>query len=465
MQQGYGMFGPTPYDVNLMRQARDLEEVKAIDSGGPSVGIGLLARKGFNALGDAMGIPDPGMERGKKMKEIVDKLRASGIDINNPEEFYPAMVSELQAAGLNNEAMAMADKFRSSSLEAALKGAQTAKANAEATKAARESHPDLVKYQRALAEARARGAPPEVIQQLTDKILKLSAPDVTSVKEGDGEDVREVIVDRYGNKVYSGNPYKQKPTVSVSNDLRQGQNAFAEVNKKQFDKIVTDYQAYDSLSDTMRQMNEIVKSGNLNTGITAGMKTQYLRALTAAGIIDEKGAATLSNDELMKKFVVDVVLPKMKQLGGSDSNEELRKLSESVPNSSMSIPTLKRLIRAYEFGKRRVSKRYNSLSKYTPDQVGGSFLPISGYGEYDAETLKELNDEFGPENYGNGPVGAAPAPVETRPKPAAAKPKVYFASPADYEKALRTTPGPGGKPRDEATIRKMMQRYQELYGN
>lgn len=211
--QNFGMFGPDPYQLQQQRAANDMAEVEAIDRGGMSVGVGLLARKGFNQMGDALGVADPAAERGNKMKAIVEKLRAMGIDMTDPDAFYPAMVKELSAAGLNNEAAAMAEKYQKDTLEVGLKTSQMNKYNAEATKANTEKNPEIVRLQRARQAALDRGDGPlaaEIAAEIAKRgyvegkqdpeFVRLQAAYEKAMQEGRTEDAKQLkaLLDKKG---------------------------------------------------------------------------------------------------------------------------------------------------------------------------------------------------------------------------------------------------------------------------
>lgn len=79
---------------------------------------------------------------------------------------------------------------------------------------------------------------------------------------------------------------------------------------------------------------------------------------TGSNLLDDYTEQKLNNTQVLEACVMNVVLPRMSQLGGNDSNQELAKMETSIRNKTFTIEAGKEIISNAAKIER---DRYNSL--------------------------------------------------------------------------------------------------------
>ena len=101
------LFGPSVTDIrNQMAQA-DAQWGNNLTSTGIAASIGGMAGRGIGSL---MGLEDPRETEAKAVQEAVQELRSSGVDMNDPAEYFKKMAGIFGAKGLTKQAEMAAAK-------------------------------------------------------------------------------------------------------------------------------------------------------------------------------------------------------------------------------------------------------------------------------------------------------------------------------------------------------------------
>ena len=119
-QQQGGMFGPTPQELQmgLMEQQQLADQQAAQQWGRQSLGqqintsaygSALSFGRGLQNLGQATGVlpQDPRLDEARRMMGIKKEIMDSGIDPQNIDEFYPALIKKMMSGGMVDKATAL----------------------------------------------------------------------------------------------------------------------------------------------------------------------------------------------------------------------------------------------------------------------------------------------------------------------------------------------------------------------
>lgn len=130
MQQQGGMFGPTPDELRyaMLQQQRQSDMEAAQKWGGMGLGqqistaayaSGQGIGRGFQQLGEATGyLPqDPRLAEAQKMMEIKKKIMESGLDPEDIDNFYPALIRELANGGMIDKATQLQKEYQTLSTQ------------------------------------------------------------------------------------------------------------------------------------------------------------------------------------------------------------------------------------------------------------------------------------------------------------------------------------------------------------
>lgn len=309
-------------------------------------GLGGMAARGAAGL---FGFQDPEVKKASDIENILtqtqEELGPEGL--SNPELLFPAIVDKLSQAGYGREAAQAAmqgqqviQEYRLAGAKVATEGA-TAQEKATASqlnvaKTVKELRPELTEIEK-LIEARSRatadnkplidraiddklkGSLPSIEQKIVDLSGKRAAGTITAQEEKELD-----YLDNFKTKVAKAGA----SSVSVGGaqvDLGQfGKTAGQETAKKVVVDLPTSYKAEAYVDQALSMLDEGISSGAL-----ADVKINIAKYSAALGVpignIDRA-----SNTEVYKAFIGNVVIPMMAQLGGSDSNEELKKMEAIV---------------------------------------------------------------------------------------------------------------------------------------
>ena len=401
----YGMFGPLPDEVLAMQQNAAEQRalnVAQLTPGQRGVYHSSLAGRGMGEGISRVFGKDGGdaMQRSKQMQQIDKDLRASGVNPANFEEYYTKLGEEFAKAGLVKEAANVsqalqAHKDRQASLETKKYDAETARIRAEAFKQSKLSKStiaqEIFKKNKEYTPASLQDYLDSITDETPNGNLAVLKPfqepegykEVGTTDQGhfvfDNQQARPVVringeLVPYDPAVHgkaTGKGTKVDVDVGIGgsetriiNEAAKPPDAFsdvgAQVAKEQvmagYKAFLPRYEAAIANEDKIKRMRELVNDGNLITGQFSDLRKEGRRLL---GLFNIGDPSKLNDSDLYDKFVIGGVLELMKQLGGSDSNEELRTLKAAAETRQWNPQAIKRALSWIESQNAKV-KRINA---------------------------------------------------------------------------------------------------------
>ena len=388
------LFGISPEEYQYQRAQNDLD---TITTAAPNNGVNQLLMLGGRqlgrGLGDLMGAQDPTLARLTKIQAVGKMVQDSGVDPSNPDEVYPAMIKGFQQAGLMQEAMMAAQQFQALQMKRqelvydGLKSqASLYKAMGEKT-TAKNNSPDALSKEDVDAaltlglpvkEAKSQYSLQEwnMIQE-HKKAPKRNALDadwqdaaqylglpVRQFKDQYTQEQSQAIID-FINQEKRKNAKAGKTEIINNNNFNpDAEKKFAEKAGSEIGESTANIQnnldALTAVRDALSDLNKGIYSGayaNIEKGIAkySGGKI---------GSLDK-----VARTELFKSALGEVVLPRMKDLGGNDTKEEReyieRMLGGSIEFEEAAIRQI--LKRAEAKIERRIQRIQNQAKSVSPN--------------------------------------------------------------------------------------------------
>ena len=421
-----GMFGPLPHEVQQMQQLeneRRALNVAQLDPNQRSVYHSSLAGAGMGAgINQIFGNEGEDMRRAKQMKAIDKEVRESGIDPSNFEAYYGQLGEKFAKAGLIKEAASVADalqayKDKQATIETKKFDSETARIRAEAFRTSKLAKSTIAQEIFKKNKEYSPASLQAYLESITDdnpngdlsKLTPYQEPSGWEV-EGFTPDKKFAFVNKKGQVAVMGEDGKPKlyngpiekgtkgtnvsvglPSINIETNTnmpaedvmgKESASAIAQARKKGIDELTVSATSAQAALPVVSQMRELAKTGNL---ITQSARDQRLGLARIASTLGFSGWDNRINDsDFFDAFATEMVLPLMKQLGGSDSNEELRTLTKATANRTMSAPQIIRHLDFIEKKSRDVLKRYDEFNKglaegrddiHGFDPVRGKWLP------------------------------------------------------------------------------------------
>lgn len=331
-------------------------------------------------LAGLMGYQDPEEMRLKDINDIGSK-----IQWDKPESIMQA-AQEMSTKGYSREAMALMQKAQEAQLGAAQVGKETAlrdKAVQEATDKKAEAAAKQMGLQgRAqFLISRVEGLTPEMAMGLAgdEQIVRelLKQPDVKT-EIVDTEQGQLLINSQTGATIANIGRKPQKPSMGseiasglaplvgaiVSERAKKAGGAEGTEVGKAVAQIGTGYKTLDALQGA---------SDILSRGIYAGGygPLQEMGAKYGMGVLGDR--QRLVNTQEYRSYIKQVVMPMMAMLGGSDSNEELKKMEEMMAADTALDP--KAMQNIITNAMKAVRKDIARIEKQQKAVEGGTPLP------------------------------------------------------------------------------------------
>jgi hypothetical protein len=316
--------------------------------------------RGLQGLGQAAGIipEDPRIAEARKLQEVTTEIQQEGIDPSDPIKFYDTLSRKLADRGLTEQSLQMTVKAADLKMKQLKNSAEIGKLDAERLKALRDKESGVAQVQREITEAVGRGDV-NAAMELQKKLDALILPESLESEEGagtltvDGKQVpavRKLIVSKDGKQVlWRGEPFAKGGGVTVQN-LPPTTDAGVDALKAGFDyqqkKFSDQLSASESLRPVIQDMANLVKDPKIITGSLPEIRNEALRALDTLGFLSPEKRQTITDNDLFDAYATQVVIPRLQQFGGNDSNEELRAVRNSYANRKMDIAAIRRLITA-----------------------------------------------------------------------------------------------------------------------
>jgi hypothetical protein len=397
-----GLFGLTPEMYGQQQQNTALAEgirLAQLDPAARGAAMTYAGARGLgNAIGGAFGIEDPQLKMISARNTI-----AQQIDQTNPDSILQG-AKMLSQMGDQQGAMALAEYYRKAQSETALAQQRTAAANRERV----QSTPEKILIANQLAQLNTeldvltqQPSSPERDAKLNLTTRKLEALEQQVEKPNKTVVVGNSLIDAVtGFELYKG-PDAQKYSEFAKTLIDAGLKPGTEP----FQKRMLEY-ATKKVEGAGKGTGNVTIGGiNLDTGAAAkkaseiigtnvanienqfSLETAYKDALLllnkgiyAGAFGPEQAAATkfslgsignqkkLENTEVFMANIGEIVIPRLQQFGGNDSNEELKYLQNVVAgNQRLEPESMKRILVSAE---KKVQKNIERLQKQASSKAG-----------------------------------------------------------------------------------------------
>lgn len=138
-------------------------------------------------------------------------------------------------------------------------------------------------------------------------------------------------------------------------------------------------------------------------GLGRGQQVAQALADSNIPLVSGIGAAARSKDAaLLHDYANSEVLSRMGQLGGNDSNEELRRMQASVPNAMQSPETMRALLKRFDAWQKKTMGIIKQ--KRSDVQTGKYFDPRAGFNDPRNAAGPALEENYNPQQSGSPAV-------------------------------------------------------------
>lgn len=371
------MFGPTSNPWDEANNSIDNQAAK-IAQLGAGYAAGSLAGRGMTQALGGLGLKPASVERAETLKEALEAARDPMGDMLTT---YKNLAEELHRRGLVEEAMKaeqMYEEAKTKKLDSDMKREGIAASVESRRAAADKSRMSIVQAQRE-QEAALRKAQylmskdpslsPEAAQALAadPKVfadLIKNKTEVVNTNEG------VFLIDSKDGKILKRLGSRAKGSMDKLADVLAMQH-FAESAQKGGGKGVADVSIETinnapKVKDALEAAMKSVKDG-IYTGFWGPVMEQV--SSTTGGLIGNR--TKLINTQQFRSYIGHTVLPLMKALGGSDSNEELRKMTLIAGgDTSLEEETILQILeKGLEWIDKRTKEAEENLSRATKGQL------------------------------------------------------------------------------------------------
>ena len=349
-----------------------------------------------NMLGQGVqkiaGVKDPREEKAIKKREALERVKASGVDMKDQVAFLSAVAQEFQNVGLTAEALQASEAAQSAKVKSyQMKGFED---DEESKKAAAKKKKDLVealvkrdsKLPKAFAEVIAGDAKAlmDYINPKVKTIFKNVAGRVGMYNSETGDLIKDIgaagdsdvkalagsigaLAQSMGEKAAESLGAGEGKAVAEQTALLQGKE--------------------DALS-SVREAKNLLKSKdgeyNIFTGGWAGVQKGI--AKFGGGIVGNK--EKLANTQKYISYIGNTVIPRLKEFGGNDSNQELAFLEGVMGGDTSFEPeALEDILNSAEkkivAGIKRIQENQTLISQGKPVST-----KVEGMGKRTTRTLK-----------------------------------------------------------------------------
>lgn len=365
------LFGITPEEYKYQQAQRDLDVITQSNNSGLGQLFMLAGRQSGNAVAGLMGVQDPTLNRLTKIQSVGKMVKDMGIDPNNPDEVYPAMIKGFQDMGLTQEAVLAAQQYQGFDMKRKEQVIEGQKAQAALTKAWSDKKTAAGKAIDPKIAQSAKimfGKDVDSLDDLTqDELLmidkridslatELRTPEdfartgKTEFKinpkpylwQYSNEEAKQI--QDYIDSQKAADAERRKPVTKIDNRIQvQGEKNVLEIDKKDAEDYLNMRTASQRALKTLGKMADNYREG-VNTGTGANVRTDLLRVLDTFGVSTGKAKDVLANTEEFNKQVNELVQGIIKNFGYNPSNTDLTFAIQSLPNISNSPEGLRRLI-------------------------------------------------------------------------------------------------------------------------
>ena len=420
-----GLFGLTPEMYGQQQRRSALQEgidLAQLDPAARGAALTYAGARGLTgAIGGAMGIEDPQLKMISARNTIFQQ-----IDQSNPESMVQG-IKMLSQMGDQQGAMALAEYYRKAQSETALAAQRTAAANRERV----QSTPEKILIANQLAQLNTeldvltqQPSSPERDAKLNLTTRKLQALEQQVEKPNKTVVVGNSLVDAVtGFELYKGpdaQKYSEFAKTLIDAGLTPGTDPFqkrmleyatkkvegagkgtgnvtigginvdtgaaAKAAGKIVGENVANIENQFSLQTAYTDAIALLDQGIYGGAI--GPERQFIAKYTGIG-----SPQKVQNTEVFMANIGEIVIPRLVQFGGNDSNEELKYLQNVVAgNQRLEPESMKRILKSAE---KKVQNNIKRLALQTQAAEGGTKLPISPVVTPTQTPTKRLNPQTG----------------------------------------------------------------------
>ena len=420
-----GLFGLTPEMYGQQQRRSALQEgidLAQLDPAARGAALTYAGARGLTgAVGGAMGIEDPQLKMISARNTIFQQ-----IDQSNPESMVQG-IKMLSQMGDQQGAMALAEYYRKAQSETALAAQRTAAANRERV----QSTPEKILIANQLAQLNTeldvltqQPSSPERDAKLNLTTRKLQALEQQVEKPNKTVVVGNSLVDAVtGFELYKGpdaQKYSEFAKTLIDAGLTPGTDPFqkrmleyatkkvegagkgtgnvtigginvdtgaaAKAAGKIVGENVANIENQFSLQTAYTDAIALLDQGIYGGAI--GPERQFIAKYTGIG-----SPQKVQNTEVFMANIGEIVIPRLVQFGGNDSNEELKYLQNVVAgNQRLEPESMKRILKSAE---KKVQNNIKRLALQTQAAEGGTKLPISPVVTPTQTPTKRLNPQTG----------------------------------------------------------------------
>jgi len=409
-----GLFGLTPQMYgeqqrrSALREGIDLAKLTPGEAGAAMTYAGARGLGG--AIAGALGVQDPALMRMTQRNQLLQE-----IDLSNPESMIE-VAKKATNIGDNEFAMALVDKARKTQSEIALAQQRLAAGQASLAQATRERQ-QAVPKEIVIANEKARIT--DQIDQLrmqeptpeNTRASRILTTQLAELEKLDDKSKRTVVV---GNALVDATTgveiYKGPDTQKYSEFAKTLIDAGLKPGTEPFQKRMLEY-ATKKVEGAGKGTGNVTIGGiNVDTGAAAkkageiigtnvanienqfSLQTAYTDAINLldqgiyGGAIGPErqfiakytgigSPQKVQNTEVFMANIGEIVIPRLVQFGGNDSNEELKYLQNVVAgNQRLEPESMKRILKSAE---KKVQNNIKRLNLQAQAAKGGTELPIS----------------------------------------------------------------------------------------
>jgi hypothetical protein len=354
------LFGVTPESYQLAQQrqadAQALQFAQLTPFQQANFAIGRGANMLGGAVAGALGAQDPELQRITARQQIARQLNP-----NDPTSIERG-ISALSQAGDAQGAMMLQGEYRKlleSNALVAQRGAAAAESQAKATAAAQEKAPKPVVVGNALVDP-ASGR--EIYKGPDTKKVSGFAQELIDAGLTPGtEPFQKRMLEYVGSKITGAAKGTGNVSVSVGGvglDPKKSSDAASKVVGENVANIENQFSLQTAVGDALTLLSKGIYAG------AYGPEQGFVAKFTGIGSRDK-----VINTEQFFANIGEIVIPRLQQFGGNDSNEELKYLQRVVAGDQRLEPeAMKRILTSAE---KKIQNNITRLQK----QASGGQLP------------------------------------------------------------------------------------------
>jgi len=375
------LFGMTPDMYGEQQRIANLEEGARLAKLSPSARAMAQIYAGAKGLSNTtaglLGVQDPQMVRMTQRNQLLQEL-----DVSDPLSML-AVAKKASNIGDNEFAIALVDKARKAQSEIALAQQRTAQANRERQQAVPNDIQianEIASLTDAQDQLRNQPESPErnrAMNMITTRLATLDRLTTKPEKEKLSAFGQELVdagltpgtepyikrMNEYlGKKLEGASKGTGNVTIGGINvDTGTASKAAGKIIGENLANIETQFSLKTAFDDAIKLVNQGIYAG------AYGPEKQFVAKYTGIG-----SPQKVENTEVFMSNIGEIVIPRLQQFGGNDSNEELKYLQKVVAGELRMEP--KAMLRVLESAERKTRNNIERLQKQAASSGKGEPL-------------------------------------------------------------------------------------------